>query len=307
MERFETKYDLLNKAYQDIRLKRTTKAIMQYLVMKSDEKGCHPSVATIAEAIGRSERTVQRHMRILEHAGYISNSSRFYQQNQLTNQYSFQLDVMDEEHRDIVPIGAGMKEEIAAEREQSMEFDQNGAGCVPSMSCEDQTGITKSKYIQSIYQSQLSAGERMLLIYMIHKANQGGLVYGRIDRICRELHMSRRLLYRTIRRLRQMGAILVKSRHGDILVKLQNMGDSTSNVSENHHESRERKLYPESKNIYQINILKNDPLNKLYQENRKEKVRGSSPHKLLKVLEQVGKLLQYGYHYIQKIIRKLLL
>lgn len=306
MERFETKYDLLNKAYQDTRLKRTTKAIMQYLVMKSDEKGCHPSVATIAEAIGRSERTVQRHMRILEHTGYISNISRYYQQNQLTNQYSFQLDIMDEEHRDIVPIGAGMKEEIAAEREQSMESDQSGAGCVPSMSCEDQTGITKSKYIQSIYQSQLSSGERMALIYMVHKADQSGLVYGSIDRICHELHMSRRLLYRILRKLRQMHAILVKSRHGGILVKLQYMGDNTSNASEYHHESR-RELYPESKNIYQMNILENDPLNKLYQENRKEKVRSSSSRKFLTVLEHVGKLLQYGYHYIQKIIRKLLL
>ena len=94
MERFETKYDLLNRVYADTRLKRTTKSLMQYLVAKSDDRSCHPSVAVIAAAIRMSERTVQRHIRELEKFRYLLCICRFYLYEQRTKQYEFVLDVV---------------------------------------------------------------------------------------------------------------------------------------------------------------------------------------------------------------------
>ncbi len=89
MQRFETKYDLLNAAYKDPELKKGTIALLQYLVHKSNREQCFPSVDTIAKALGVCRRTVQYNMRKLERAGYIIRKDRYYNHVQSTNQYVF--------------------------------------------------------------------------------------------------------------------------------------------------------------------------------------------------------------------------
>ena len=93
MQRFETKYDLLNVAYKDERLKKGTISLLQYLVHKSNKEKCFPAVETIAKALNVCKRTVQYNMRKLERTGYIIRKDRWYNHQQLTNQYVFNLGV----------------------------------------------------------------------------------------------------------------------------------------------------------------------------------------------------------------------
>jgi biotin operon repressor/predicted DNA-binding transcriptional regulator len=226
MERFETKYDLLNRAYADIRLKRTTKAVMQYLVIKSDHKSCHPSVETIAAAIKMSERTVQRHMRYLEQYGYIIRRSRYYRMEQLTNQYEFVLDVIDSKQEKAEAIGKHMKKETIYNA--------------------DMQPMQKSKayYIQEAVKTGLTARERLVYIYMIHKANKAGIVYGSRKLISKQLHMSRRLLYKTLADLRKKGFLQIKD-SGNLVIKIVPKDDwEIGNV-----------IYPESKISYHKNTI----------------------------------------------------
>ena len=204
MERFETKYDLLNRVYGDTRLKRTTKALMQYLVAKSDERSCHPSVAVIAKTIRMSERTVQRHMRELEQYGYLIRKARFYRQEQLTNQYEFVLDVMDapepqlkRENKSSYPDGNSFKESI-----------------------QEDHPFNKIEYIKSIAGTGLSNKECLILIYLVHKANQKGITYGSIKAVSRNLHISQRLLWKIILELRAKGCLMLKNSKGRFMVKL---------------------------------------------------------------------------------------
>lgn len=204
MERFETKYDLLNQVYADNRLKRTTKALMQYLVAKSDERSCHPSVAAIAKAIRMSERTVQRHMRELEQHGYLVRKARFYCQEQLTNQYEFVLDVMDAPDSQI-------KGEDKSGHPDRLPFGEAGW---------EEHHFNKIEYIKSIAGTGLSNKECLVLIYLVHKAGRKGIAYGSIKAAGRELCISQRLLWRIILELRAKGCLQLKSSRGRFMVKL---------------------------------------------------------------------------------------
>lgn len=229
MERFETKYDLLNRVYADTRLKRTTKSLMQYLVAKSDDKSCHPSVATIAAAIRMSERTVQRHMRELERYNYLVCRKRFYRNEQLTNQYEFVLDVVDDS--DLMMknkrIGSGMNK-------LDMQKSNN-----------DNVSFNKMKYIKKITKTGLSNRECLVLIYFVHKANRNGIAYGQMKAVIRELHISVRLLWKIILELRTKQYLLLKSNAGKIIVKL-----TEPDPEGEKREVGKEKLYPESKNVY---------------------------------------------------------
>lgn len=204
MERFETKYDLLNRVYGDTRLKRTTKALMQYLVAKSDERSCHPSVAAIAKTIGMSERTVQRHMRELEQYGYLVRKARFYRQEQLTNQYEFVLDVMDAPEPQL-------KRESKSGYPDGISFEE---------SKEEAHPFNKIEYIKSIAGTGLSNKECLVLIYLVHKADQKGITYGSIKTAGRNLHISQRLLWKIILELRAKRCLMLKNSKGRFMVKL---------------------------------------------------------------------------------------
>lgn len=252
MERFETKYDLLDRVYADTRLKRTTKALMQYLVVKSNERSCHPSVATIAKAIRMSGRTVQRHMRYLEQYGYLVRKSRFYRQEQLTNQYEFVLDVMD-------TSDSKFKQEKIGDR-----MDKTLA---ESFEKKD-SSFNKMKYIRSIAKTGLSNKECLVLIYFIHKANRDGITYGSIKAISRELRMSQRLLWKIILQLRSEGFFMLKNRKGSIAVKMQEVSDRKSKRVEGMVSTQ---LYPESENVYKEKSSLNDPTVKTLKCKRKRK------------------------------------
>lgn len=236
MERFETKYDLLNRAYRDTRLKRTTKALMQYLVAKADQLSCHPSVATIAAAIRMSERTVQRHMRLLEKYGYLIRRSRYYRDEQLTNQYEFILDVID-----------------AAEGFSTRNLLKEQA----EKCCDDTSNFNKIQCIKQIGKTKLSNKERLVLIYLVHKANQNGIAYGNIHKISKELHMSQRLLWRVILSLREEGYCMLKNQGKNIIVKLNQETDKkeevyaeeTENGQKINKGAEEEIVYPESEKV----------------------------------------------------------
>lgn len=204
MERFETKYDLLNRVYGDTRLKRTTKALMQYLVAKSDGRSCHPSVSAIAKTIRMSERTVQRHMRELEQYGYLVRKARFYRQEQLTNQYEFVLDVMDAPEPQL-------KRESKSGYPDGISFED---------SREEAHPFNKIEYIKSIAGTRLSNKECLVLIYLVHKANRKGITYGSIKAASRNLHISQRLLWKIILELRAKGCLMLKNSKGRFMVKL---------------------------------------------------------------------------------------
>ena len=96
MQRFENKYDLLDAAYKDGTLKKGTIALLQYLVHKSNKEQCFPAVETIAKALGCCKRTVQYNMRKLERAGYVLRKDRWYNHQQLSNQYVFNFGVIED-------------------------------------------------------------------------------------------------------------------------------------------------------------------------------------------------------------------
>lgn len=192
MERFETKYNLLNRVYSDPSINKTTKAVMQYLVALSNDAGCHPAVATIARAIKRSERTVQRHMRILEQHGYLVRKERFWRQEQLTNDYSFCLSVTEEKEKHVKRTGIPAK-----------------------------TTFRKREYLHHVYAAELSASEQLVLIYLVHKANRQGRVIKSKEAIVKDLHMSWRLVSRILCRLRERRMIAGYGRCWYVLLQLR--------------------------------------------------------------------------------------
>ena len=110
--RFENKYDLLRQCYQDAEIKRSGKALMQYLVYISNKQHCVPAVNTIAAALSISKRTVQRHMRMLEQRGYIIRKSRYYNHEQLSNEYVFSFGVTTESVKSDKPYPANQGEPV---------------------------------------------------------------------------------------------------------------------------------------------------------------------------------------------------
>lgn len=174
MQRFETKYDLLNVAYKDFNLKKGAVALLQYLVHKSNKEQCFPAVETIASALGVCKRTVQYNMRKLEKAGYIIRKDRWYNHQQLTNQYVFNLGVTEDVH--------GTQRYSDAEKEMIAGcFNSNGdirnGMKEDGIQAEDnQEGINKAAEILRIYNMSLSHREKLLLIYLFHRADKKGQI-----------------------------------------------------------------------------------------------------------------------------------
>lgn len=200
MQRFETKYDLLNAAYQDKDLKKGAILLLQYLVHKSNKEKCFPAVESIAKGLNVCKRTVQYNMRKLENAGYIIRKDRWYNHQQLTNQYVFNLDVIDEEPG-IIRYTDSEKETIQSFLFNNQEEQYDGF---------NQVELNKAKEILKVYGMSLSGREKLLLVYLFHKANKKGLSYNSINVIMESIGVGRRTLNKLLRSLRRKQLIKVR-------------------------------------------------------------------------------------------------
>lgn len=198
MQKFESKFDLLKAAYEDEKLKKSTIALLQYLVHKSNKEQCFPAVETIAKAMNVCKRTVQYNMRKLEAAGYIIRKDRYYNHTQLSNQYIFNLGIKDENQKRELLYSDKEKEAL-----NEFLFHNLGENHKPDMN--------KSKEVLKIYNMNLSKYEKLLLVYLLHKADKYAFVYEEIDTYMKAIGVCRSTMLRLLNGLRKKGLILVKS------------------------------------------------------------------------------------------------
>lgn len=196
MQDFENKYDLLNAAYQDGNLRKGTISLLQYLVHKSNKEQCFPAVETIAKALGCCVRTVQYNMRKLERAGCIIRKDRYYNHQQLSNQYVFNLGIKE------TGIPAQMKFSDE-EYEQLNSFSFNNQ--------DNDACIRKINEIQKIYGMDLNTREKLLLIYLYYRANKKGICYDIPSKIMDAIGVRTRTFKRLLYSLREKGLLKVKS------------------------------------------------------------------------------------------------
>ena len=190
MQRFEDKYDLLNAAYKDSALKKGTIALLQYLVHKSNKEQCFPAVDTIAKALGVCRRTVQYNMRKLEKAGYIIRKDRYYNHLQMTNQYVFNF---------------GITEDIQGE----MIYSDQEYEMLNSFFNIPEHAVCKINEIQKIYNMDLTSREKLLAIYLYHRANKRGVVYDKIQVFMSAVGVKSWTLQRLLTSLREKGLIKI--------------------------------------------------------------------------------------------------
>ena len=195
MQRFETKYDLLNAAYKDEQLKKGAISLLQYLVHKSNKDKCFPAVETIAKALNVCKRTVQYNMRKLEKTGYIIRIDRWYNHQQLTNQYIFNLDVTEDQ--------PGQIQYTDADKEQISSLFNNDD--------QEQQQYVKTREIMNVYQMCLTGREKLLLINLIHRANKSGLTYRTEKQIMKDIGVGRRTLIKLLNALRSKHLIMVRN------------------------------------------------------------------------------------------------
>ena len=207
MQRFENKYDLLNAAYKDPELKKGTIALLQYLVHKSNKEQCFPSVDTIAKALGVCRRTVQYNMRKLEKAGYIIRKDRYYNHLQMTNQYIFYFGITEDMPR----------EKIYQEKENEM---------LKSFFDMPDYEVRKIDEIQKIYRMDLSTREKLLIIYLYHRADTKGMVYDRIQTYMGAIGVKSWTLQRILKSLRDKGLLKIKKTvlRGEVYLVIQLTG-----------------------------------------------------------------------------------
>lgn len=193
MEIFETKYDLLNAAYSDNRIKKGTLTLFQYLVNTSNDKGCFPAVDTIAEALSCCRRTVQNNMRKLEKYGYIIRKERWYDHHQLSNCYSFNLGIKEE------------KKVNWTESYNDLTYDMFDNDTLLK------NGFRKANIVSWIFSHKLSTREKLLMIYCVHKSNQIGIMYDSVSGFCNALGICERTLRGMLSDLRRCGMIRIKT------------------------------------------------------------------------------------------------
>lgn len=192
MQRFETKYDLLNAAYKDSQLKKGTILLLQYLVHKSNKEQCFPAVDTIAAALSVCKRTVQYNMRKLEKAGYIIRKDRWYNHQQLSNQYIFNFGITQDTPRQTKFTD---KEYDAINQVSFNNPDRN---------------IRKISDIQKIYKMDLTNREKLLLIYLYHRANKKGIVYDLPEVFMDAIGIRKRSFMHLLRSLRDKGLLKIR-------------------------------------------------------------------------------------------------
>lgn len=195
MQDFENKYDLLNAAYQDDNLRKGTISLLQYLVHKSNKEQCFPAVETIAKALGCCIRTVQYNMRKLERAGYIIRKDRYYNHQQLSNQYVFNFGIKE--------TGKTEQMKFSDEEYEQLNFF--------SFNSRDNASGRKINEIQKIYSMALNTREKLLLIYLYHRANTKGTCYDLPSKIMDAVGVRTKTFKRLLYSLRKKGLLKIKS------------------------------------------------------------------------------------------------
>ncbi len=254
MQRFETKYDLLNAAYKDRQMKKGTILLLQYLVHKSNKEQCFPAVETIAKALNVCRRTVQYNMRKLEKAGYIIRKDRWYNHQQLSNQYVFNLDVTEDAPGQMLYT------------DQEYDFFNDFSFNIPDKQ------MHKVSEIQKIYSMELTAGEKLLLIYLCHRANKKGMVYDTPQAFMDAIGVRRNTFKRLLNMLRSKGLLKVKHtilRNQDYLImqltgNMYQLPEQGEKAAENEHEEAPERNPESRKDIQnpQNHIIKNSQTRK---------------------------------------------
>ncbi len=286
MQRFETKYDLLNAAYKDGQLKKGTILLLQYLVHKSNKEQCFPAVETIAKALNVCRRTVQYNMRKLEKAGYIIRKDRWYNHQQLTNQYVFNLGVTEDAPGQMLYT------------DQEYDFLNDFSFNIPDKQ------IHKVSEIQKIYSMELTAGEKLLLIYLCHRANKKGMVYDTPQAFMDAIGVRRNTFKRLLNMLRSKGLLKVKHtilRNQDYLVmqltgSMYQLSEQEGRATEDKQDKAPEHSPESGKNIQnpQNHIIKNSP-------KRKWQTAGNSL--IRHFISRLKQSFQLKWHNIREILR----
>ncbi|SFR77922.1 helix-turn-helix domain-containing protein [Anaeromicropila populeti] len=130
------KFKMLNIICNSCELTSKEKLVAQYFVYKSNRAGaCYPSVSTIAEHCGVSERTIQRATKKLEERGLIMIEKRFKFGKQTSNQYTLNILLIEE-------IEAG-KEVLKGESDKVSSIQETGE-LVASEYTENEDGAWES-------------------------------------------------------------------------------------------------------------------------------------------------------------------
>lgn len=199
MENLITKYDLLNEVYADAELSKMAKTIFQYLVYKSNNSVTWVSNDTIAAAVNCTKRYVQMNMRKLEIAGYIIRESRYYNHQQLSNFYKFNL----------MP-GKKVVKDIEADdiREQYNTFFSNKGKVQP---------FKKVDLMKNIYNSNMHKNEKAVLSYIVSKINKSGIAYNNIYNISKDLHMTINWIRNILIKLQARNLLIIKTSRENML------------------------------------------------------------------------------------------
>lgn len=281
MQRFENKYDLLNAVYQDERIKKGTITLFQYLVHKSNKEQCFPSVETIAKALNVCVRTVQYNMRKLEVAGYIIRKDRYYNHQQLSNQYIFNFGVIEGED------GIGFMNRFS---ECDKEYLAGEMGI--SESSEE---ISKSLSLRRIYEMPYGSREKLLLTYFYHKANSKGLVYVQAQEVMDSIGVGPQTYYKLLAILCRRGLLKVKhvlvSGKRLLLVKLTDIIMHQAELHPNDHKERIRSVVQHIYEPVTGNTFKEGVQNEL---------------KLPEWVASVTKRCYQAIHFVKEKIRKVL-
>lgn len=256
MQRFETKYDLLSTAYKDNNLKKGTIALLQYLVHKSNKEQCFPAVETIALALNVCKRTVQYNMRKLEKAGYIIRKDRWYNHQQLTNQYVFNLGIAEE----IPEMQRYSDEEREKIRNLFYGISENESGITESGNQDknNQREINKAADILKIYNMPLSSREKLLLIYLFHRADKKRMVYDVPEAFMEAVGVAKVTFVKLLKKLRARN--LVRVRYADISGKKLILVKLTSDLKMEEHASANCDIHATVQNLQKTVIDQNQKL-----------------------------------------------
>lgn len=233
MQRFETKFDLLQEAYKDTGLKKGTIALLQYLVYKSNREECFVSVGTIAAALNVCVRTVQNNMRKLEKAGYVIRKDRWYDHQQLSNRYIFNLGIIEETEGEGIPadnIQVSRKAEYTNEEKERIHLSLDTWKCLEGGGCrnaKDAELISKTVELKKIYSMPLKGREKELLVYLIHKADEQGMAYGESEVFMEAVGVGSTTLKKWLKKLQRKSLIKVKGVeiYGKIFILVQLTGN----------------------------------------------------------------------------------
>lgn len=238
METFETKFDLLDAAYKDKNIKKSTMALLQYLISKSDRMKCFPSVDTIAKAMNVCRRTVQYNMRKLEAAGYIIRKDRWYNHQQLSNCYEFNFGIKTEE-------------ELTGNYSNQDKEKINNFFEKLSTPNDNPRELSKAKEIIKVYNMNLSKYEKLLMVYFIHRANKSALIYDDLIACADAIGVCRTTMVRLLNSLRSKGLILVQKKQmgqtGLIVIKLTR--NAYTNKNDESIKNRQNKSADQHQNI----------------------------------------------------------